>query len=338
MQDGEKSIYGKIDRLTGQARAFQGAVVLCAAAEHEIFELLAGGALTPAQVASKKGLDERATGIVLHALAGMRLLEKEPDGRFSLAGDAAELLTRGKPYYQGDIIRHTGHLIKRWAQLPEVLRTGRPAEGARPLDDSRQRRDFILGMSNIARLSASKIAALLNLEGTRHMLDLGGGPGTYAIAFCELVPGMRATIFDLPEVIDEITCGQIENAGLSGRIGCLRGDYLKDDLGAGYDLILISNIIHSLDEAGCRELIRRSREALIPGGRIIVKDFLLEEDMVDPPFASMFAVNMLVGTEGGRCYSVDEVRRWLSDLGFGDGVTVAELSPQARMVIGIRRE
>ncbi len=338
MQESYEETYKKIEKLTSLARGFQPAVVLTTAAEYELFELLAEGPLSPEQVAAAKGLDARATGIVLHALAGMRLLEKEPDGRFTLSELAAELLVRGKPWYQGDIIRHTGHLIERWAQLPQVLKTGRPGAGGCPQDDKRQRRDFILGMSNNARLSAAKVGALLDLGGVRRMLDLGGGPGTYAISFCEQVPGMRATVFDLPAVIDEVTREQVELAGMSDRIDFRRGSYLNDDYGSGYDLVFISNIIHSLDEAGCRELVRRSREALVPGGRLIVKDFLLDEDMVDPPFSSLFAVNMLVGTEGGRCYSLDEVRHWLSELGFGDGVTVAELTPQARMVIGIRRD
>lgn len=335
---GERAgLYERIDFLTSISRGFQGAIVLAAAAEFDLFDLLASGALTPEQAAEKLGLDARALGIVMHALAGMKLLEKEEDGSFVNTALTDELLVRGQPSYQGDILRHNARLIRRWVELPEVLRTGSHVESGRPLEDKGSRRDFILGMSNIARLSAGRLIDALHLKDTSRMLDLGGGPGTYAIAFCEKFPQLKATVFDLPEVIDEITVDQVRQAGLSERVGFMRGDYLKDDYGSGYDLVLVSNIIHSLGERENRELVERCHAALVTGGRIIIKDFLLDEDMVFPAFASMFAVNMLVGTANGRSYSLDEVRAWLADLGFGDGVTVVEISPQARVVIGTKQ-
>ncbi|MBN2287807.1 MAG: methyltransferase domain-containing protein [Candidatus Glassbacteria bacterium] len=329
-----KELYGRIDRLTGISRGFQGAAVLAAGVECGIFDFLDKKPADPALAARELGLDPRAVDIVLHALAGMGLLELE-DGLFRNSPLADELLVRGRAHYQGDIIGHSARLIRRWVQLPSVLRTGKPAAGPRSTDDRESRKDFILGMSNIARLSARKIAEVIDLGSARRMLDLGGGPGTYAITFCSINPGLTAVVFDLPEVIDEITTGQVAAAGLGERISFIRGDYLENDYGRDYDLVLVSNIIHSLGEPRIREMLGRCRRSMVPGGRVVVKDFLLDDDRVHPAFGSMFAVNMLVGTEAGGCYTVSEIAVWLGDAGFGQ-VELREISPQARLLVAVR--
>jgi len=328
------ALYRKIDNLTAIARGFQGAVVLSTAASLELFTLLDKEPLGADEVASSLGLDPRATEIFLHALAGMGLLETG-SGRFSNSELASELLVRGRPYFQGDIIAHSGNLISRWVQLPRVLETGRPAEGPRSVDDKTLWRNFILGMSNTAGLSAQKVARNIDLGNYRRMLDLGGGPGTYAVHFCRINPNLSAVVLDLPEVIDEITSGQVKEAQLDKRISFIKGDYLKVDFGSGYDLVFISNIIHSLSGEGNRLLLRRSFSALEHGGRIIVKDFLLDEDRINPPHSSMFAVNMLVGTSSGGCYTASEVKSWLDDAGFSYERQV-DLTPQARMIIAVK--
>ncbi len=336
MGNQKAELYAKIDRLAKISRGFQGAIVLITAVRLGIFDLLDRKALKSVEVAGKLELDHRAADIFLHALAGMELLEVD-QGRFSNGPLADELLVRGKTSYQGDIIAHSGRLIDRWLQLPTVLKTGKPAEGPRSVEDKESRRDFILGMSNIAGLSAEKIAAGLDLAPARRMLDLGGGPGTYAVTFCRLNPELTAVVFDLPEVIDEITTDQVAEAGLSHRISFIRGDYLKDDYQEDYDLVLVSSIIHSLGAPENRAIFGRCYRSMVPGGRIVIKDFLLDEDRVSPAFAAMFAVNMLVGTQAGGCFTIGEVTGWLEDSGF-EQVELKDISPQARMLIAVRPE
>ena len=334
MPEHREELHAKIDRLSNIARGFQGAVVLAAAARLKLFTLLDKGPLSVSEVAEKLGLDTRAAGIFLHALAGMELLEKE-SGRFRNSSIADQLLVKGREYYQGNIILHSANLMGSWMQLPDVLKTGKPAEMTQAFDDRQMRRDFILGMSNIAALSAQKVAGGIDLARSRRMLDLGGGPGTYAITFCRLNPELEAVVFDLPEVIEEITRSQVAGAGMQARIELLAGDYLKDSLGSGYDLVLVSNIIHSLGEKENRMLLERCFDCMLPGGRIVVKDFLLEEDRTRPAFSSMFAVNMLTGTDSGGCYTVSQTRKWLESAGFCDEKLV-DISPQARMVVGVK--
>jgi ubiquinone/menaquinone biosynthesis C-methylase UbiE len=329
------AVYEKISRLSAISQGFSAAVVITTAAGLELFTMLhQAGPLDAAEIAARLGLDRRATELFLHALVGMGLLEKR-DGKFTNSELADELLVKGSPYYQGDILRHNGNLLGRWIRLPEVLKTGKPVEGYRPADDRTMRRNFILGMANNASLSAQKVAAVFDLSAYRKMLDLGGGPGTYAIAFCRLNPQLSAVIFDLPEVIDEITADQVASSGLTERIGFIRGDYLNDDLGKGYDFIFISNIIHSLGEEENRLLLGRAFKALEAGGRVVVKDFLLDENRAYPPHSSMFALNMLLGTRAGRTYTLSEMRDYLAGAGFCYEKLI-DLTPQARMAVAVK--
>jgi len=329
-----EELHAKIDRISSIAKGFQGAIVLATAVRLELFTLLDKRPLNAEQVAEKLGLHKRATDIFLHALAGMELVEKV-SGRFRNSALADQLLVKGRPYYQGDIILHNANLITRWLHLPRVLKTGKPAEMTQAFDDRQLRRDFILGMSNVAALSAQKVAESIDLAGITRMLDLGGGPGTYAITFCRLNSNLEAVVFDLPQVIEEITRSQVAGAGMKGRIKLLAGDYLKDDLGSGYDLVLVSNIIHSLGEKENFLLIQRCFDCMLPGGKILVKDFLLDEDRTRPPMASMFAVNMLTGTDSGGCYTVSEIKKWLESAGFRQE-KIVDISPQARMVVAVK--
>ena len=162
MVNQKAKLYSKIDKLSQISRGFQGAIVLATAVRFGIFDLLDRKALSLGEVAKKLELDHRAADIFLHALAGMELLEVD-QGLFRNGPLADELLVRGRTNYQGDIIAHSGRLIDRWLQLSAVLKTGKPAQGPSPVEDQESRRDFILGMSNIAGLSAEKIAAGLDL-------------------------------------------------------------------------------------------------------------------------------------------------------------------------------
>lgn len=336
MNPDREGVYQRIDRLTGISGGFQQAVVLNTATELELFTLLdSRGPSNAEEVAAGLGLDERATDIMLHALAGMELLEVDRQHRFANAPIADELLVRGRPLYQGDIIRHNNRLMERWACLPEVLRSGKPADIPASTDDSDRRRDFILGMANIARLSAGKVADSLELSGARRMLDVGGGPGTYSIEFCGRNDNLEAVVFDLPEVIEEITTQQVKDSGLDDRIVCRGGDYMDDDMGSGYDLVLLSNIVHSLSDDDTLRLLERCAAAMEPGGRLVLKDFLLEEDRANPPFSSVFAVNMLVGTTGGKSYTEGETRSLLSRAGLEPGAMI-DISPQARILVGVK--
>ena len=184
----------------------------------------------------------------------------------------------------------------------------------RPERDETEVRAFICGMDALARDLAPQVAPKLKLAGVRHLLDLGGGPATYAITFARMNPEMKATVFDLPGPI-KIARENIARHGLDARIDTMAGNFLKDDIGSGYDFIWISQILHSHNEEQCRRIIKQAVVALVPGGRLAIQDFFVNPDGCTPPGAALFGVHMLAVTPRGRAYTAGEVAEWLAEAG-----------------------
>jgi ubiquinone/menaquinone biosynthesis C-methylase UbiE len=149
------------------------------------------------------------------------------------------------------------------------------------------------------------------------MLDLGGGSGDYAMAFVRAKEDLRATVFDRPEVIP-LTQEYIKQERLADRIDTVAGDFHKDDLGAGYDLVFMSAITHIYSERQNKALFKKAFNALNLGGRLIIKDVIMDEDRTSPMSGALFALNMLVATDSGDTYTESEIGKWMEASGFCD--------------------
>ncbi len=310
---------------------YRPAILLLTANKYRLFDSLAEGPRTAQQLSERLGLHERALGIILDALAATGLLRKEENG-YEIVEAARDILVTGGKGYQGNILDHRYNLLERWADLPRVLERGGPAKIMRSKRTPAEWREFILGMVDVAGASVDAFLEALDLSGRRRLLDLGGGPGTYSIALCGRYPDLRAVVFDLPETV-EIAKEQIERHGLTDRIETAAGDYLTDPLGEGYDTLLVSNILHSLSFDEIVTLLGKARSAMIPGGLAAVRDFHLDESRTHPLESVLFAVNMLVSTEGGNCYTPGEMREALRLAGFS-GIRAERISPVASIYLG----
>jgi len=306
---------------------FRHAQILFVATEADVFSLLESPRRAE-DVAKARDWSARGARMLLDGLVALGLIEKT-DGWYRNAEIASVCLVPGREGYQGDIIRHTRDGWDTWARMEECVRTGNgvPREGGGRSPEGL--RNFILGMSNIAVLSAQDVLGALDLSRYRRLLDVGGGPGTYSIAFVQAHPEMRATLFDLPEVV-EIAREQVEKAGLLERFDFVPGDYKQDTLGSGHDLVFVSNIIHSLSDAGNRALVRKCYDALTTGGTLIIKDFLADDGRTGPPFSLIFALHMLIHTGDGDTYTISEVADWTRAAGFAEGRLVS-ITPQTRL-------
>lgn len=308
------------EKIESTASGYRDAMILVHAVKAGLFEALADGPRDAAAVAAARGLDPRATGVVLCALAAAGFLVKEGDA-FGLEPEAAALLLADGADSQTSIIGHNLGLMRRWLQLDQVLRTGRPApRGERSPDELR---DFICGMENISRRSSREVADKIDLDGVRSLLDLGGGPATASLVFAARHPGLRCVVFDLPDAA-AIGAEQVAAAGLGDRVTMHEGDFLVDALPAGapgesggFDVVYVSNIVHSLGPRPVAALLAKVHGVVAPGGRIMVKDFFLEDDLTTPAWAAQFSVNMLVGTDDGKSYARSEMRELLTGVGFG---------------------
>jgi len=317
------------------ASAFQRSRALLTAVELGVFAVLGEDGHTSTQVAQALGTADRATDRLLNALCALGLLAKR-EGRFFNGPLAARYLVRGRPEYLAGLM-HTAHLWETWGTLTEAVRLGRYVVShlleARGPDWIRA---FIGAMHWRACQQAPGVVALLDLSRVARLLDVGGGSGGYAMAFARARPALRAVVFDLPHVIP-LARDYIGQEGLGDRVETVPGDFSTDSLGGGFDLVFLSAILHGYAPGQNRQLLRKCAEALTPGGQLVVQDFIMEEDRTHPAFGALFALNMLVGTEGGDTYTEAEVREWVEAAGLGD-IVRRDTAFGTTLIIGTNRD
>jgi len=297
-----------------EARAIQVALKL------KLFEALAAGERDAAGLASATGCDARATMILANAMVALGLLERN-GARYRLTATARRYLVESSDEFLGGMIAFDEALFPLWVRLEESVRGGAPARTPdmfqfRPEETER----FIRAMDSLvrARGDARYLAADLDLSGVEVLADVGGGPGTYLLEFLKRWPGMRGAICDLPATLGVARdiLKQRDSAALE-RIELVSFDYRRDEIPVRCGAILLSNVIHSETEAVNQALAHKCFRALNPGGRLIVKDHVMNRELTEPAAGALFSLYLLLTTHG-RDYSFDEVHAWLSDAGFVD--------------------
>ncbi|PLX02862.1 MAG: hypothetical protein C0594_11505 [Marinilabiliales bacterium] len=269
------------------------------------------------QLVKESGLNQRALRILLDALVSLNYLKKEKDA-YANTEDSQQFLSRhSQEYISG--FGHTSQMWKSWSWLTEVVKLGPQVKNSDlKSKDTKWLESFIEAMDNRATKQSGLTVEAIRKEDVSHILDIGGGSAAFSIEFLKKYPKASAVVFDLPNVLP-ITEKYIQAAGMGNRISCLKGDYLADDFGRGYDIIFLSAIIHINSFDQNKELIKRCSESLNQGGIVVIQDHVLEEDRTSPASATLFAVNMLVGTDHGDCYTQSQMEEW-----FGAGNLVFE--------------
>ncbi len=297
------------------AKAFQPMCVLGAAAELDIFARLAGSAFTSEDAAAKLNADHRGMQILLDALASMQLLDKTA-GRYRVPESVHRLLTIQRPGSVLGMILHQMNCLRRWDSLAWVVKSGRPAERRPSIRGAdADYAAFIEAMDNISGPVAAGLVAKLDPLEFRQVLDVGGASGTWTIALLNHNPDASATIFDLPHVLPQAK-PRLEAAGVAERVKLVGGDFYTDELPAGADLAWVSAIVHQNSRQQNRALFTRVGRALTAGGRVLIRDIVMEESRIEPPGGAMFAVNMLAATEAGGTFTLSELEEDLASAGF----------------------
>ena len=289
---------------------------LQAAVKLDLFTRLGDEARTAADLARALEADARALGMLLRALVAMGLLAREGD-RFRCTLPARTFLSSASEQYLGHIINHHRHLMEAWNRLDEAVRSGRPVRTRASQDFEAFVESFQMGMLNIATQLAPQIVESVDLTGRRRFLDLGGGPGTYAVHFCRRSPALRATIFDLA-TSREFAERNVRRNGLADRITFAEGDFLQDPIPGGNDVVWLSQVLHGEGPEGCRVLLEKAVASLEPRGMILVHEFLLDDSLDAPLFPTLFSLNMLLNTGRGQAYSDAQVREMLEGAGARD--------------------
>ncbi len=302
------------DAITG----FRTMILLGAAVRLDLAERIEAGARDVAALARVCRVRPEALEIFLHALCAIGFLAKsKKDGRFSNSPAAKRYLLRGSPDYAGPKLAHSIESTLAWTAISEALKTGHSPRAGGSLASPEATERFIRAMDLNARETAPAVVAACTLpRGASTLLDLGGGPGTYALEFVRRHPGLRAAVFDLPQTLRVTRKILREKAIPAAAIRLISGDYMKNDLGGTYDVVFLSHILHSLSPRDSLKLLARARKALRPGGAIFIQDFLLAPAKDSPLYAALFGVHMLVNTSGGCTYSGEEIRDLLLEAGY----------------------
>lgn len=313
-------------------------LLACAVAEFDLFSRLAAASPTFDELRSSVGLAMRPANVLFTALRAMGLMTRGIDGRYGLTPAARVHLLPDSPHYVGDYVALAAGSPGVRA-MAERLRTDRPAGTEPPrsatagtatgpatgaafiyreglesaMEHEAEARRLTLALAGRARCVAPVLAERLPLPGARFLLDVGGGTGLYATAYLQRHPDLRAAVWDRPEVL-KVTAETAAACGVADRLACMAGDMFADPVPAGADVVLLSNVLHDWDEPACRRLIARLAAALPSGGRLLIHDVLLDDDLGGPLPTALYSA-VLFGLTEGRAYSAAEYAGWLAAAG-----------------------
>jgi hypothetical protein len=311
------------------------ACALHAGVKLDVFTPLAERTLTAAELAGRLRTDRRGLAMLLNALAALELLEKRGD-TYAATPFAADFLSRTSPQYLGYIILHQHNLMPSWSRLDRAVKSGSPdRERASSASDAEVRESFEMGMFNLAMQNAPRVVPEIDLTGRRRLIDLGGGPGTYAVHFCLHNPDLTAVVYDLPSTrpfAEQI----VSRFNLGGRITFTGGDFMAEKVTGRYDVAWLSHILHGAGAQGCAVILKKAVDALEPGGLLLIQEFILDDTMDRPLYPALFSLNMLLGTPDGQAYSQGELSAMLAAAGAGEVRRIpAELANGAGIIAGV---
>ena len=296
------------------AASFQKSRILLSGFELDIFTNIDESGTTNYQIANNLHLDEHACERLLNALVSLCFLVKKNQLFFNTE-ESFNFLSKKSSNYLGGLM-HSNHLWNTWSKLTNVVKTGNSAHSSEINERGEEWLfPFINAMHDRAKKQAPEQLANIDLSDIKSTLDIGGGSGAYSMEFVSKKPGIEATVFDLPNVIP-ITIKFIEKEGFSDKIKTYTGDYTTNDLPKGFDLVFLSAIIHSNSLETNQDLIKKCFNSLNNNGRIIIQDWIMNNDRTQPISGAIFAINMLVGTEAGDCFTEQEVTEMLNTAGF----------------------
>jgi SAM-dependent methyltransferase len=301
------------DQLMDNIMAFWKSRVILTACNFDVFTRIDQSPGSAKQIAAAQGADPFAMERLLNSLAAMGLLDKKED-TFHLTPQGG-LLSSLQPDSMLAMALHFNDVWEKWSDLTNVVKEGRHEKQQTSTRDKKTLESFIGAMDAIARDLAVEIAESFNASPFRRLLDIGGGSGTYTVAFLNKNPGLTAVLFDLEPVVT-IAEKRLRADGLIDRVHLTAGDFYRDELPAGCDLALLSAIIHQNNPLQNLDLFMKIFRALNPGGTLLIRDHIMNETRTDPPMGALFALNMLVVTPGGDTYSFAELKESLNQAGF----------------------
>lgn len=303
------------ERVLHQAKE---SAVLLAAFELELFERVLEHPLSAKTLAQQTMTHPARLEVVLEALCALGFLIRDAEG-YGLSPLDRELFGReGADRWLPDF-RLFGDSVDRKVNFVSTLRLAPedpPPSLKRPTDDPFR---FLRRLHHRQQESAREVAAILAQEPFAEVLDLGCGGGTYGIEALKRRDDANATLVDRPEnmaLIDALATSE----GVGRRVNIRGMDFLSGDYGRGYDLVLLSNIIHCYDERENQRTLAGLFKRMNPRGRIAIKDASWD-GAGGPPRASVWLSLHLLQEEAGAVHPETDVVEWLRHAGFRYEIT-----------------
>jgi 2-polyprenyl-3-methyl-5-hydroxy-6-metoxy-1,4-benzoquinol methylase len=314
------------ERLMQFTFGFAPPLMIETALRYGVFDILDKGAKSLDDLCVETGTSPRGLRMVLDALVGLDVLSKDDTGHYALTEESATFLVTGKPTYHGAFFLLTKEpMLSSWSKLDEVVKSGRPAQHInREQEGSSFFLKFVEDIFPIHYAGAQALATALGVQSTSvpiSVLDLAAGSGVWSVAIAQQSPQIRVTAVDWPGVIP-VTKKVTAHYGLAERYKFVAGDLHDANFGQGHTIATLGHILHSEGESRSRRLLRKTFEALAPGGTIAIAEILVDAKRRAAVPALIFAVNMLVNSDEGDTFSFDEICGWLQDAGFGEVRTV----------------
>ena len=282
-----------------------------------VFDALEPGAASPAELAATLELDARGTEALLVALASLGYVSLGEDGRFASAPVARRLLVGDSPESIANFVGPQAQLD--WNilhPLDEVIRTGRPYRLHEERPDDPAWEGYIRGLWEIQRPEADANAALVPVDDARTLIEVAGGHGGFAMAMCRRHPKLRATVVELAPSA-RVGRRIVAEQGFDDRIVFREGDVFEIGLDDGADVVSFFNLIHHLPEKRNRELVTMARQALRPGGCLVIGDS--EKPAPGSPSEDGALSSLLFyAWSGGQNFATDDITGWLNEAGFGE--------------------
>jgi len=307
------------ERIMQFAWGYAPTLIIAAAVEHHLFDLLDESPKTIAELARKSGASPRGLTAIANALVGFNFLSRKGD-RYGLTPESAAFLVSTKPGFLGGLYRHmSSQIMPKWLELGRVVRSGKPADS---VNEQKQGAAFFAGFVEalfpMGYHVAKTLGEKLQISKTKKpisVLDIAAGSGVWGIALAEQSPLVRISAVDWPEVL-KVTKRVAKRHGVADRLAVIPGDLLKVDFGSGHQVATLGHILHSEGRERSQRLLRKVFQALESGGTIVIAEFVPNDERTGPPAPLIFAVNMLVNTAEGDTFTFAEMSRWLRAAGF----------------------
>ena len=321
---------------------FWASKTLLSAVELDLFTEMAKGPATAEAVVERLGLHPRGARDFLDALVALKMLERDAEGRYYNAPEAATFLDRSKPSYMGGMLEMANaRLYPFWGSLTEALRTGRPQNEAKSggdffgaiYADPARLEGFLSAMSGLSLGAARAMARKFPWGDYETFVDVGGAQGGLPVQLALAHTHLKGWNFDLPAV-GPVYEKYVAAHGLSDRLKFYPGNFFKDPMPSA-DVLVMGHILHDWDLEEKRALLRKAYEALPVGGALIVYEALIDDGRRENATGLLMSLNMLIETPGGFDYTGEDCRRWMRETGFRD-TRVEHLAGPDSMVVGIK--